>query len=224
MSLQATIGKPELISHLVEAITRRSFALGALVAGLPSRVLAAKQTQAGIVYATGSKVVRSIVLTDDDSQLAPHQKSLLPGESFLIVPHVRGRDVLDLEVAEAAVQKATGVVPPRLVCALVDKSATTVDNLIHADPAIDTHPTHNVILAAPGVHVNWKYDGTQFLARYVTVAKATNIVQSITWAPTSKPPAATALLVPVENATANIGDKVFPPTVVNVPSTGTVPF
>lgn len=107
----------------------------------------------GIVYATGSKMVRRIIVPDDPAMLHNGTHRVGPGETMLVVT---GRH--DLESCEAHVKDATGVMPPRLVCAVVN-ARNTITDLICADPEIDTLPDATMVHAySPDVEIGGTYD------------------------------------------------------------------
>jgi hypothetical protein len=112
-----------------------------------------------IVYATASKMHRRTI-ADDEGQISlgtmpdgttpavivghsltpPSLHPLLPGESALIQsvpPNAVSADGYPQWIS--AIQTATGVAPPQLTCALID-GTNTVQQLVAADPAIDSAP------------------------------------------------------------------------------------
>lgn len=110
-------------------------------------------TNFGVVVATGSKQIRRI-LGISDQALATYVPD--PGESLLIFPIPKSP--LDMAGLNALVQQATGVMPPDLVCAVVDKTNTVVE-MFAGDAAIDKHPAGQVIdVYSPDVTVGCTYD------------------------------------------------------------------
>lgn len=122
-------------------------------------------TTFGIVYATGSKMVRRIILPDDDTELL-NGNHVGPGETMLVSPSGSH----DLATCQALVKQATGVAPPDAACAVLDKNNAVVA-VIMADPAIDTHPAGTVVKAYGGVCVGCTYDllSDQFTAPSYTI-------------------------------------------------------
>lgn len=106
----------------------------------------------GIVYATGSKMVRRIIVTDDEKTL--DQRHVGPGESLLIADKAKGSDLF---AARAAVKLATGIDPPSHECAVVDKAGNVV-KIIAADPVIDAVEGHDLVAAYKGVTTECTYD------------------------------------------------------------------
>lgn len=159
-------------------------------------------TQIGIVYATGSKLPRRIIVPDSDSELND-PVHLQAGEAMLRIartlPHdlisVRGHIAKHLGVAVSAI--------PSGRCTLINQKNRMVEHAICADPAIDKHPTHSVV-ASDIAEIGWKYDGTKFLARYVTL-DANNIVTSEQWQDASILPSAPAGVVLAQDAVTKIG-------------------
>lgn len=110
-------------------------------------------TSFGIVCATGSKQIRRI-LGISDQALASYKPD--PGESLLTFPIPKSPP--DLAAIKALVQQATGVLPPDLVCAVIDQTNTVME-MFAGDAAIDKHPAGQVIDAyAPEVTVGCTYD------------------------------------------------------------------
>lgn len=101
-------------------------------------------TKVGIVYGTKSKIVRRIIVPDDDFELSLPQH-LGPGESMLVqdrhLPH-------SVHAAQDAVCKHHGLTErPNAKCHLVCKVTGEVHGVVIADPELDTHPTHHVVAA-----------------------------------------------------------------------------
>lgn len=96
-----------------------------------------------VVYATGSKQLRRIILPDDDPSLANGNFPLAPGESMLVISDDGDHS---LEACRAHIKRHTGVDSPELRCALVSRTNVVTDILM-ADPDIDTHPDGMLIHA-----------------------------------------------------------------------------
>jgi len=94
----------------------------------------------GIVYASGSKMIRRIIVPERETALTDGTHRAGPGETMLIA---NGR--ADLESCAEHVRVATGVKPPRLRCAVLDQQNNVVDTIL-ADPALDTHPLGRLML------------------------------------------------------------------------------
>jgi len=90
----------------------------------------------GIVYATKSKMLRSIIVPDDDATLTNGNHPLAPGESMLVVSDDGNHSI---ETCEAHIERTTGMKPARHVCAVVDADNKVV-SVICADPEVDTLP------------------------------------------------------------------------------------
>jgi hypothetical protein len=91
-------------------------------------------TQPAVVYATQSKILRRMVIPDDDAQL--ERRAVPPGEGVLRMQLDRPHDESSCRAAIAA---ATGVVPPSGRCCAVDESGAVIA-VCNADPALDAHP------------------------------------------------------------------------------------
>jgi hypothetical protein len=91
-------------------------------------------TQLAVFYATQSKILRHMVIPDDDAQL--ERLAVPPGESVLRMQLDRPHDEASCRAAIAA---ATGVVPPSGRCCVVDESRVVIA-VCNADPALDAHP------------------------------------------------------------------------------------
>ena len=116
-------------------------------------------TKIGIIYATGSKMIRRIVAPSDDAEL-DRPGLVSTGESLLLAERPPGGINLDLEAyAESQVQSATGIAPPKIVCAVIPEGGDTVAGMILADPAIDTLPDSLLIEAySREIQVGCTYD------------------------------------------------------------------
>lgn len=92
-------------------------------------------TKIAIFISTESKMLRGVLVPDNDEQLALCHAPI--GETMLIVPAFSGRlDPANLQYVIDKVFELTGVTPPNPTCAVVDSTNTVVD-LICADEAID---------------------------------------------------------------------------------------
>ena len=91
-------------------------------------------TQLAVFYATQSKILRRIVIPDNDAQLK--LLAVAPGESVLWMQLDRPHDKASCRAAVAA---ATGVVPPSGRCCVVDERGVVIA-VCNADPALDAHP------------------------------------------------------------------------------------
>lgn len=106
----------------------------------------------GVVYATGSKMIRRIIVTDDESSL--DKRHIGRGESLLVADKSGGTS---LDTARAAVKAATGVDPPDPQCAVVDGDGQVV-NVIKADPEIDRVDGLLLVSAPPTLAIGATYD------------------------------------------------------------------
>lgn len=100
----------------------------------------------GIVYATGSKMVRRIIVSDTDDELRVHQQVGV-GESYLEAdPQPGGADVASMEAyAKACIETATGGKCADHVVVVVAADGKA-EHFIKADPAIDTMPEKELVL------------------------------------------------------------------------------
>lgn len=147
----------------------------------------------GIVYATGSKMVRRIIVSDDEKALDQRHVGL--GESLLLADKAKGSDLF---AARAAVKLATGIDPPSHECAVVDKVGAVV-KIIAADPAIDTVEGHDLVAAYKGVTTECTYDNASdtFTAPVKTIPasideKGNPVPQKTVGGPVPKPAAVSA--------------------------------
>jgi hypothetical protein len=133
-------------------------------------------THCGVIYSAGSKLIRRVVIPDNNAEL-DDPLHVMPGEAMLRVAHS------DIAAAEASGQHAhhylqgailtatnTPGPAPSGRTALVHPTTQLVEGFVQADPSIDTHPTHTLV-ASDTANLNWKWDGKKFLARYVVVPK-----------------------------------------------------
>ena len=179
-----------------------------------------KNTKVGIVYATASKIIRRLIVPDNDSELND-PAHVQAGETMLIadfntVPHPLA--------APAALMSHLGVASlPSGRCAAVNPSTSIVEQVLLADPAIDKHPIYTLVLNDTAT-AGWKHSQVNgadvFLPPYAVVSKTTGKVTAIEYmAPTSavSPPAG-QLYVPNTGYNLSVGDAV--PGVVPTPATG----
>lgn len=152
-------------------------------------------TTFGTVYSTGSKMVRRIILPDDDKELL-NGNHVGPGETMLVSPmrYSLGLplDPHDLATCKSLVKQATGVTPPDASCAVVDQTNTVVA-VIMADPAIDAHSAGQLIHCySPAIGIGCTYDpitklfsapGRVVLAGGVDKTTGLPIIQDITVLP-----------------------------------------
>lgn len=133
-----------------------------------------------VVYATQSAAIRRIISDDDGlvtvgtmpgsatrqavicSHPAPQPPSYHPlaaGESAVQVIPASAVSPDHPQDWAAAVQKATGKVPPDILCALIDAS-NVVQYIIHADPAIDVAPASWLMVQcySPAIKNGCTYD------------------------------------------------------------------
>lgn len=107
----------------------------------------------GIVYASGSKAIRRIILPDTDAELLNSTHKLAPGEALLIITD---GGASDLRSCEQAVEVATGIKPADPQCAVVANGA--VVGIIKADPTIDRHSDGEIVSCAKDIAVGDSYD------------------------------------------------------------------
>jgi len=104
-------------------------------------------TRLVVIYATRSKILRRKIILDDESQLDLHQPG--PGESRLLLPFSAP---FDDAACRAAIAVATGAEPLSGRCCIIDPGGDVV-GVCNADPALDTHPTGQLVahdFACPG--------------------------------------------------------------------------
>ena len=115
----------------------------------------AQSANVAVIYATGSKEIRRIVLPDNDSEL--NDPALVgKGESMLVVAR---KTITAPGDAELAVLAKTGIAPPDPASAVVDAQGNVV-GLIAADPAVDVllDKTVSLVGEAQGVAVGDTYN------------------------------------------------------------------
>lgn len=109
-------------------------------------------TKIGIVYGTKSKIIRHIIVPDDDAEL--NDSALTKnGESILIAD--RAIDY-NLNTISTIVAIHTGVKPPSSRCAVIDANNHVV-SIIHADPVLDHMDGHTLHLDEYAV-IGWKFN------------------------------------------------------------------
>jgi hypothetical protein len=109
-------------------------------------------TKFAIVYATESKMIRRIVVPDDDAELVAGSWAS-SGESVLIVPD----GPHDLFTCMALVKEATGVHPADPHCAVVGDSGHVI-GFVRADPALDTHPRGKIVSCGNHIRIGDRID------------------------------------------------------------------
>lgn len=111
-------------------------------------------TNFGIIYATGSKAIRRIIVPDRDTALTDGTHLAGTGETLLVAAGPAN----DLATCMALVQEATGQVSPYPKCVVVDKTNKVVAYAM-ADPALDTHPLGTLLMvSADGIAVGATFD------------------------------------------------------------------
>lgn len=163
-----------------------------------------------IIYATGSKALRRVI-SDDDGQLSigtlpdgitPAVICANPGTASSFHPIANGETAFLMPVSgtraavstpaqwAAAIQARTGVVPPIIVCALVDAKGVVVQ-LIHADPAIDAAPDGFVMVQcySPQIAIGQSYDAVSGLFSYPQLVIPPDTPGNRTAVPVVVPPA-----------------------------------
>src|SRR5215475_9034950 len=107
----------------------------------------------GIIYATGSKAIRRIIVPDVDSALKDGTNKVSSGETMLV-----SSGASDLASCMAAVQQATGQVSPYPRCVVIDQANKVIDYAM-ADPALDTHPLGALVMVSvDGIAVGATFD------------------------------------------------------------------
>ena len=101
-------------------------------------------TQLAVFYATESKILRRIVIPDDDAQL--ERLVVPPGESVLRMQLDRPHDEVSCRAEIAA---AMGVAPPSGRCCVVDERGIVIA-VCNADPALDAHPQGWLVASEDG--------------------------------------------------------------------------
>jgi hypothetical protein len=113
-------------------------------------------TQLAVFYATESKILRRLVIPDDDARL--ERLVVPPGESVLRMPLDRPHDEAS---CPAAIAVATGVAPPSGRCCVVDGSGLVIA-VCNADPALDAHP-QGWLVANERANPGDRHAGSEFL-------------------------------------------------------------
>lgn len=103
----------------------------------------------GIIYASGSKMVRRIIA--NSTNLGAH---IGVGEDLLVVQQDLCPNVFE---AQDHVEKATGIKPANFQCAVVDETGI-IKSVILADPAIDGVDQHKLIPLYEGVTQDCVFD------------------------------------------------------------------
>lgn len=166
-------------SKMASRVAAAAFAITALWGG----ATIAAATQAVVVYATDSGILRRVTVLDNDSQIPEYQKAVGFGETAILVDAV---GLSDATVA-AAIEKQIGKPPPPPVRAiLVENGMATA--VLAIDPALDAVPAGSLV-PNDKAGVGDTYDGTQFLREYAIVDKTTKKVVSIIPLPIDDPEA-----------------------------------
>jgi hypothetical protein len=112
-------------------------------------------TKIGVVYATGSGILRRWIVPDRDADLIARH-SVGAGESMILLDraNVPGDPVQAQAFIEAAIGRVTGKAVPSPRCAIVDAGGTVVGTVM-ADPAIDHIPNCTLVLH-PTADRGWK--------------------------------------------------------------------
>ena len=178
----------------------------------------------GVVYGVQSKIVRRIVIPEDDTAMAS-SAAVLDGEALLTFQ--KGDDVKSPEDAKNKAWQLLGVDPtsvPTDRCAVIDPATELVTSIVSADPTLDQMQGFQLI-ADNAAEVNWKYSGGKFLPRYIVLDRrdpsATSAtVTDVQWLDPATPWSMTLVI----NDTAQIGDTISIEPFVSTQASGTQVF
>lgn len=128
----------------------------------------------GIVYAVGSKMIRSVVYSDErviDDHYMTNVHKLRPGEAHIIVEHSELEhdltcgmpNIPKLDSLHNAVFKATGEMCWKSYrCAVIENKTGKVVHIAPLDPAIDRPPRGHTLREIPNdvpVDIGWTWEG-----------------------------------------------------------------
>ena len=121
--------------------------------------------QYGIVVSAGSKIIRRVVVPDNDAtELSFHP--VAAGEEMLVADLASAPAAPDVSaILDWLVHGKTGVVPPSSRCAVVVKANAISGNVVdvkHADPAFDSVPGA-VLMLHPTVAIGWTWSASSGL-------------------------------------------------------------
>lgn len=128
----------------------------------------------GVVYGEKSKLVRRVVIPDHDE--AMEKTAMLRAGESLITFEKDETKFRSPEAAKLEAWRLIGVDPasvPSGRCAVVDEKTQMVTAAVMADPELDSMDGARLI-ASDVANVGWKYDGQTFLARFVTIERASD--------------------------------------------------
>lgn len=101
----------------------------------------------GIIYATGSKMIRRIVIPDDPKALDDGTHGPYEGESMLKADSTK----VAQQGAEALIQDETGETPTDPRCAVIANGLVVA--VIHADPSLDADPRGTLVNCAKEINI-----------------------------------------------------------------------
>lgn len=159
------------------------------------------RTSIGLVIASGSKILRRVIVPDDDVELE-NRSHVQPGEMLIRYPADAPRD---LESLKSAVQTATGVLPPSARTAVVNANGDVV-GLCLADPALDKIDGHMLVLSDEA-HIGWRHSNGKFQAPYAIVDRNSSRVTEIRYLDADNPQhgVPNALAVRDDHSEAKVG-------------------
>jgi hypothetical protein len=113
----------------------------------------------GIVVSATSKAIRRVIMVDNDNALTDGTHAVAPGEQLLILPVPPNAIAYTPNQWPGLVQTATGVLPPTMVCALVDNTNTVVQ-LVVAEAGLDPAPAGFTMVQcySPWITIGCTYD------------------------------------------------------------------
>lgn len=123
-----------------------------------------------IVYATGSRLPRRLIIPDDDTELLSLTPFLGPGESGRVFPQARitalanAARLAGVDIARMVLANLLGIAVGQIPsgrCCVIDPAGSVV-NVIVADPALDQLDGHTLV-AHDQAGIGWAWDGTRFV-------------------------------------------------------------
>lgn len=158
----------------------------------------------GIIYATGSKIIRKLVVPDVEPNATAWLQYCGPGETFTLL--ARGSATAAAVRARVSAVTATAVIPTGRCC-VIDGQGHVI-NVINADPALYSIPSFSLVLSdLANINDHYNVEITNdFSRRYAVALIATRIVTSIAWLPLVNPTSPDGLHFIVSSQTLQIND------------------
>lgn len=134
-----------------------------------------------IVFAAESKMPRRMIVLNKKDFVGGDV--LEEGEDMIYVNN--GKDDHSIEFMVREIAKFHGVEESEVTwprCACINPMTGMVEQMIAADPALDSLPPYTLVLAPEYVSIGWKRSGDEFLHRVVAVDGG-GVVRSESWRP-----------------------------------------